>query len=381
MNVKGRFNNMTEQIEEIIENGYCLKARDVAKKIVASQFISFRDLNTIFQYLTGYSLLDYIRERQMMKAYSMLISIPMFDVEMAISVSGYDNQSSFSKKFKECYGVTPKEAFLGKDENKLKPATKWDMLSAINAKAVESAVPKHEDVKFGVPKDKYLKLIEAADYQALYEFDDIKSEVAFKISEEINAPLKQAFDFVDEFCLNLDTIFMGSNIFINSVEDLETVINSIQGLKYVYFNLCNSLDESLELIGEARQLGYNIEDIDIDLMKMYLKQDAPMKYFMSALHVYDNLSSHEVDFEEFMMNLSWGMSVEEANIDYNSEINFISDEEENKRMNEDYEIEVTYTDEFLGIDRTGEYDDVVMDDYGDNDDYDDDMDDGGYYDF
>ena len=153
MNVKERFNNMIEQIEKIISNGNCLKPRDVAKRIAASQVMSFRDLNTIFQYLTGHSLLDYIRERQLMESYSMLISIPVFDVEMAITVSGYDNQSSFSKKFKQYFGVTPKEAFLGKDETKLKPATKWDMLSAINAKAVESAVPKHEDAKFGIPKD------------------------------------------------------------------------------------------------------------------------------------------------------------------------------------------------------------------------------------
>ena len=223
MNVKERFNNMTEQIEQIVRNGHCLKAREVAEKIVASQVIGFRDLNTIFQYLTGHSLLDYIRERQLMEAYSMLISIPVFDVEMAITVSGYDNQSSFSKKFKQHFGVTPKEAFLGKDETKLKPATKWNVLSVVNAEEVEPVVYQYEDAKFGIPKDKYQKLIEAADYQALYEFDDIKSEVAFNISEEMNVPLKQAFEFVDEFCLNLDTIFMGSNIFINSVEDLETV--------------------------------------------------------------------------------------------------------------------------------------------------------------
>lgn len=379
MNVKERFDSMTEQIEKIITDGNCLKPRDVAEQIAASPVMNFRDLNTIFQYLTGHLLLDYIRERQLMEAYSMLISIPVFDVEMAITVSGYDNQSSFSKKFKQYFGVTPKEAFLGKDETKLKPVTKWDMLSAVNAKVVESVVRKHESAKFGIPKDKYLKLIEAADYQALYEFDDIKSEVAFNISEEMNAPLKQAFEFVDEFCLNLDTIFMGSNIQMHSVEDLETVINSIQGLKYVYFNLCNSLDESLELIGEARKNGYNIDDIDIDLMKMYLSKDAPFKYFMSAWHIYESLPTPGVDFEEFLMNLSWGMSVEDAQTDYDIDFDFVGIEEENKRIIEDYEIEETYTDEFLGIDRTGKYDDVVMDDYDDEDDeYEED---GEYYDF
>jgi ATP-dependent helicase/nuclease subunit B len=40
------------------------------------------------------------------------------NVENAIEISGLDNQSSFGKKFKEVFGMTPQEAFAKKDQTK-----------------------------------------------------------------------------------------------------------------------------------------------------------------------------------------------------------------------------------------------------------------------
>lgn len=380
MNVKEKFNLMTEQIEKIIKEGDYLKPREIAERIAASQVMSFRELNTIFHYLTGYLLQDYIRERQLMESYSMLISIPVFDVEMAISVTGYDNQSSFGKKFKEYFGVTPKEAFMLKDDSVLKPSVSWEDLSTvITNESFKDFSSRHKETRFGISMDVYDKMMEALEYQALFEFTDAQSDVAFKISEEMNAPLRQAFEFVDEVCHNPAEFMLNDSLFECSATQINDTINSVPALKYVYFNVHSRLDEAMELIREAKAWGYNLKEVDSECLKGYFDHNIALKSFMKAYQIYTSCHSPEVDFRTFLSNLLDGMSVEDAQIDYYVDSDFVGIEEENKRIREDYEIEETYTDEFLGIDRTGKYDDVVMDDYDDEDDeYEED---GGYYDF
>lgn len=380
MNVKEKFNLMTEQIEKIIKEGDYLKPREIAERIAASQVMSFRELNTIFHYLTGYLLQDYIRERQLMESYSMLISIPVFDVEMAISVTGYDNQSSFGKKFKEYFGVTPKEAFMLKDDSVLKPSVSWEDLSTvITNESFKDFSSRHKETRFGISMDVYDKMMEALEYQALFEFTDAQSDVAFKISEEMKAPLRQAFEFVDEVCHNPAEFMLNDSLFECSATQIKDTINSVPALKYVYFNVHSRLDEAMELIREAKAWGYNLKEVDSECLKGYFDHNIALKSFMKAYQIYTSCHSPEVDFRTFLSNLLDGMSVEDAQIDYYVDSDFVGIEEENKRIREDYEIEETYTDEFLGIDRTGKYDDVVMDDYDDEDDeY---KEDGGYYDF
>ena len=380
MNVKEKFNLMTEQIEKIIKEGDYLKPREIAERIAASQVMSFRELNTIFHYLTGYLLQDYIRERQLMESYSMLISIPVFDVEMAISVTGYDNQSSFGKKFKEYFSVTPNEAFMLKDDSVLKPSVSWEDLSTvITNESFKDFSSRHKETRFGISMDVYDKMMEALEYQALFEFTDAQSDVAFKISEEMNAPLRQAFEFVDEVCHNPAEFMLNDSLFECSATQINDTINSVPALKYVYFNVHSRLDEAMELIREAKAWGYNLKEVDSECLKGYFDHNIALKSFMKAYQIYTSCHSPEVDFRTFLSNLLDGMSVEDAQIDYYVDSDFVGIEEENKRIREDYEIEETYTDEFLGIDRTGKYDDVVMDDYDDEDDeYEED---GGYYDF
>lgn len=88
MNAKERFNSMIKEIERDAENGQ-MTARAIAQKLCDINFLEYRVLSAIFMYLTGFSLLEYIKERKMMSAYKMLISCPLLNIEAAIVVSGY----------------------------------------------------------------------------------------------------------------------------------------------------------------------------------------------------------------------------------------------------------------------------------------------------
>ena len=198
MSVKERFNKMMAELERLANAPENLKPRDIAISISRMTGIGYRDLNTVFSYLADTSLLDYIRERQIMAAYKTIISIPMFDVQMAISVSGFDNQSSFGKKFKEVFGLTPKEAHQKKDESLLAEQLTWDVVSnGINLFDKKTVCAPKPKTRFGIDEKQYKVLQEALDLEALYEFDEQRSEVAFSIFRNDHVPMKSAFDFVD----------------------------------------------------------------------------------------------------------------------------------------------------------------------------------------
>jgi hypothetical protein len=92
MNAKEQFDKIIETIEILSNDLDGIKARDIAEHVSSMLGLGCRDVGAIFAFLTGYSLLDYIKERKLMAAYKMLISIPLLDIEGAITVSGYDNQ-------------------------------------------------------------------------------------------------------------------------------------------------------------------------------------------------------------------------------------------------------------------------------------------------
>lgn len=119
MKIVERFNSMINMIENAVFSEKSLKATEIKMETAQYCGLSLRDLNTVFTYLTDSSLLEYIKGRQIMAAYSVIISMKQFDIEKAIDISGYDNQSSFGKRFKEVFGMSPKSAFRKKDKTKL----------------------------------------------------------------------------------------------------------------------------------------------------------------------------------------------------------------------------------------------------------------------
>ena len=165
MNAKEKFESLIEKIEDMVTSDSDNSAKNIAVEVSNMNYLSYRETSVIFSYLTGYSsLLDYIRERKMMASYKMLISCPILNIEAAVVVSGYDNQSSFSKKFKEQFEETPSEAFSKKDQSKLLPPLTWKSLSSDASRFFDKCIEmdKKEKTKFGVSAVQYEKMMRAA---------------------------------------------------------------------------------------------------------------------------------------------------------------------------------------------------------------------------
>ena len=311
MNVKEKFNKLLSDIEFMVHKQEYLKPRDIGAKMSSLTGIGYRDLNTIFTYITNISLLDYIRERQIMAAYEVIISMPIFDVEVAISVSGLDNQSSFGKKFKDRFGITPKEAFKNKDASLLEEQLIWDVISdGNNLLEEEQTFVTPQTVKFGVSKEQLQLYNKSADLQALYEFDDNQSEIAYRISQLHDVPLELAFDFVDDYSTYLDYDLVKKQ---TSFEQLLLVFASADDIFYVYSNVIHEIGSAIDIVGRIKDAGYNPRDFSPEYIACYHDHyDLSFKIFKDLADKFFTEHADLSGFDYFLQMLSYGYSMEDA---------------------------------------------------------------------
>lgn len=65
-------------------------------------------LQRVFQFITGMTIIEYIRKRRLSKAYEYLIRNEKNVTELAF-LYGYSSTSSFSRAFKQCFGILPSQ--------------------------------------------------------------------------------------------------------------------------------------------------------------------------------------------------------------------------------------------------------------------------------
>lgn len=284
MNAKERFDSIVTQIEQMISSKECLKATEVKEAIAKQNGLGIRDMNTVFVFLTGLSLLDYIRERQMMAAYDIIVNQSDFCVERAIIISGYDNQSSFCKKFKETFGMSPGIAFKKKDKTKLVEPLTWEAISngeRIMNKRFEQA--KLQKMIYGLPESQYKKLQKILDLQALYEFSDEQSNLAYYISEQDHLTLRKVFSIMAEY-LDWEGDLLVPD---DDMEKAREITGLTTKFIYVYEHVTRNIRDAKELIKNVEAYGYDSATISAELLKYYLRNTSfSFSEFMHLADVY-----------------------------------------------------------------------------------------------
>ena len=104
-------NNITEKI----------KYSDLAKMVGVSEY----SLQRIFTFLTNMSLSEYIRKRRLSKAFEELKTSEIKIIDLAIKYQ-YDSSISFTRAFKNLFGITPSECKNNSKEYKLFPIIKFN---------------------------------------------------------------------------------------------------------------------------------------------------------------------------------------------------------------------------------------------------------------
>lgn len=350
MNVKDKFNNMMLFIEDEVNKKYPRRTKDIADKIQNQEFYSPREINAIFKYLTEKTLLEYIRERKLMAAYSELINSENWEdgLQDAISRSDSNDQSTLIKRFRESFNMTPKEAYEQKDTSLIKPVSTWDYISSADIDSeVEKTKQESTPLKFGLSQIAYKRATEAAEWQSFYSMSDEESEIAFSIAEKLNINMRLAFDFIFE-CgdCDIDTDY--------SVEQLVSI-----DMLYAYIVLFNGvLDYKYvdEFIRQAHSYDFDIRKLKVDLNDIDYFESIYNRFYafstlelIKAAHEYNQAKQNIencVDFEDFLFHISFGMDPKDAV----------------EEISKDYENAVFFADINADL-----YDDCFEDDYSDDD--------------
>ena len=112
-------NKMIQYIEEHLTEK--IEYKELAKLVGVSEY----SLQRIFMFLTNVSLAEYIRKRRLSKAYEELKKSDIKIIDLATKYQ-YDSAISFSRAFKNLFGITPSECKTNIKEYKLFPIIKFN---------------------------------------------------------------------------------------------------------------------------------------------------------------------------------------------------------------------------------------------------------------
>ena len=112
-------NEMIEYIEKNLTEE--INYNKLAKIVGVSEY----SLQRIFMFLTNMSIAEHIRKRRLSKAFEELKKSNIKIIDLAVKY-GYDSSISFSRAFKNMFGITPRECKKSKEEYKIFPIIKFN---------------------------------------------------------------------------------------------------------------------------------------------------------------------------------------------------------------------------------------------------------------
>ena len=340
MNAKDRYNAMIERIEERAFSKDCHRAGRILEEVCRMAGLGVREINAVFSFLTGMPLLEYIKERKLMASYSFLIKGEEFDVNTPLEIAGYDNQSSYGKRFKERFDMTPTEAYARKTASLFTKPLRWENISVDDeaAAAMIDQVRSVPETLFGIDVEQMELIQQANDLRVVFGLNNVQSNTAYQLALTENVDMLRAFEFVDEFtqkyCLNTDRQFtMTQKQFQKAVDEHLDL-----------FHLCIKLDYPVKraayMLDTMRHYGYQPEDIPPKILSCFHWGDVSFTEFMELYRSYEHFGG-VTPFDEYMtLVLEEGYSEDHAALGddlYFGDIDlYIEDPREELRRDEEY---------------------------------------------
>ena len=317
MNTKEKYDEIIDLIEYRVSEGLGDKPGELADQVVKDKGRgdTLRDLNSVIRFMTGEPLIPYIKRRQMMKAYEVIIDDNNIgSIDSAIAYTGLSDHPAFTKAFRKQFNIAPSEAKTSKDKTLITPPQTWSVISADDNYLMSSFEEEEEDsvaevLKFGVEKEKLARISEALDLQEVYAFSDAQSEAAFNLADMYDLGMRETFEFVDDYTMQFCTDDYGKPA--ENWSGLQKLLLAAYPLIYTYFTFHKSINESLNLIEELAVQGVNdITEENLDLMEVYLGTQFTEYSYRYMKHCFNyfiknaNEAVNASNFEDFMVSVS-----------------------------------------------------------------------------
>ena len=303
MFTKERYYAIINMIETIVNCGIYEDAGSIASNVANTAGLGVRELSNIFSFLTGKSLNEYIKIRQMNKSYFNLIHSEGNECQLAIGCTGYKDQSSYIKKFKQLYHSTPQEAlaaYRGLNVNlNIRPLF-WEMLNIededrkgemcdLNCyigdkKKCEDTIQSeegecHVDKIYGIDPEEFQLMMAVEAYRIEHDFTKLQANAAFEVIKTFEGDMAEAFEFIESYEVDMEIEY----------EEGEEAIKNIDYVFFAYFLIYlynvggkHNMD-TLEVYNVCRELseyGINPEDIETEDIDYYFENRTEIAYFI-----------------------------------------------------------------------------------------------------
>ncbi len=306
MNARELYNTIIADIEHSATN--CNNdEQNIAFELEKNYKISIRDLSAIFSFMTGTTLISYIKNRRLMASYKYLIESPKWDIQQAIAISGMSDQSSYGKKFTRVFAVSPKEAYKNKDRSLCAPPLTWDAVSCCkNNINTEGGKPNMTNARtmFDIPQSHCENAVQVSALENLYGLGPLLTEVAVKISEDLNVSLSDAFKYADslhEFGGDFSTD--GCTVIIDGVisplpspkEYLEQVAFD-PFVQFVFFKCNLAVETAYDLLDRTGLSENTLMTYDPNVLRAYASSEMESTLLSHFQKVHEFLKGHRSDY-------------------------------------------------------------------------------------
>lgn len=298
---KERYDAIIDMIESIVNYGEYEDAGIIASNVANTAGLGVRELSNIFNFLTGKSLNEYIKERQMNKSYLSLIEDDINDCQKAMGCTGYSEQSSYIKKFKQLFHATPQEAIVAHKSMEtflgIRPSH-WDSLNSededrnleieslncVSGDEYDDVSSECKDEKkldkvYGMDLDDLEEMLAVEAYRMEFGYSRIEANAAYQIKRTFDCDIVKAFEFIYEYELSMDEEYDDGEESLKH----ESYFSFAYFLIYLYNVGAKHNVENVEVYQACRELAYfgiNPEKIEQDDIDYYFDNRTELAYFI-----------------------------------------------------------------------------------------------------
>lgn len=291
MSFQNRFNGIIESIENHISQ----KEDQIPERLAQESGVHLRMVADAFQFITGITLAQYIKQRRMIHAlnYKMNSNCSM---ETAATDYGFADAPTLSKAFKANFGISPSQ--MSKEMLKTyMPLTIERVMATAGLKSDNDGICANEKSEIlGVANEQFQIIKQVLEMNAVYGLSDKEAEYAYNLSRKYGAPLSSAFEFIEDMGLQKENGTLSACMWNVSLHEIISLcfrknlsvsesVDEIHRLHTIGVEDVSELgDEFLEIYFSLSNTEYNFwaEEID-DFVEQMAKYGIPIKQFDDLL--------------------------------------------------------------------------------------------------
>lgn len=195
MNFVDKYNSIIDFIEKNLH----MKTDEIAQTMADRLQINKRVLGESFQFVTGLSLNEYVRNRRVVNCMRYKLQLKC-SLDIAAEEFGFPDQPTLSRACKEAIGTTPSQ--VTEDVLNARPPLLLRELLGEREKNQMLPIRKSAQMNvFGTTKAQFSEIKLFLEENTFFDFNDDYLELVYQLKKEYDLGIEEAFEFTEDILL------------------------------------------------------------------------------------------------------------------------------------------------------------------------------------